>query len=71
MLASASDENLVQRLAADHGLSCRIFASDGQTNLKGAAKADALVAAFGEGGFDYAGNEVRSTARYGRSRKTR
>ena len=48
---------LVTRLAADHGLSERVFASDGATNLKGARKAEALVAAFGEGGFDYAGNE--------------
>ena len=56
VLASASDESLVKRLAADHGLSERVFASDGATNLKGARKAKALVAAFGEGGFDYAGN---------------
>ncbi len=56
VLASASDASLVARLAADHGLSERVFASDGRTNLKGARKAEALVAAFGEGGFDYAGN---------------
>lgn len=56
VLASASDESLVARLAADHGLSARVFASDGVTNLKGRCKAEALVAAFGEGGFDYAGN---------------
>ncbi len=57
VLASASDETLVRQLAADHGLSPRIFASDGETNLKGRRKAEALVAAFGEEGFDYAGNE--------------
>lgn len=57
VLASASDAQLVQRLAADHGLSPRVFASDGHVNLKGQAKAEALVAAFGENGFDYAGNE--------------
>ncbi len=57
VLASASDESLVRQLAADHGLSARIFASDGETNLKGRRKAEALVAAFGEEGFDYAGNE--------------
>ena len=57
VLASASDASLVQRLAADHALSERIFASDGVTNLKGRRKAKALVAAFGEEGFDYAGNE--------------
>lgn len=56
VLASASDESLVRRLSEDHAFGPRIFASDGVTNLKGEAKADALVAAYGEHGFDYAGN---------------
>lgn len=56
VLASASDATLVTCLAADHGLSGRVFASDETQNLKGARKAAALVAAYGEGGFDYAGN---------------
>lgn len=56
VLASASDESLVTRLAADHGLSARVFASDGVTNMKGRRKSAALVEAYGEGGFDYAGN---------------
>ncbi|TYB82966.1 UbiA family prenyltransferase [Maritimibacter fusiformis] len=56
VLASASDRTLVTRLAADYGLSERVFASDESENLKGARKARALVAAYGEGGFDYAGN---------------
>ncbi|PIE07987.1 MAG: prenyltransferase [Rhodobacterales bacterium] len=58
VLASASDRGLVERLAAGHGLSERVFASAPGVNLKGEAKAAALVAAFGEGGFDYAGNEA-------------
>ena len=33
-----------------------IFASDNGTNLKGKAKADRLIAAFGAQGFDYIGN---------------
>ena len=41
-LASASDQKLVGALAAQHGLSAQFFASDGTTNLKGAAKAAAL-----------------------------
>ncbi|MGR3661933.1 MAG: UbiA family prenyltransferase [Paracoccaceae bacterium] len=57
VLASASDEVLVKRLAQEHGLSDQVFASNGEHNLKGAAKAGALVAAYGENGFDYAGNE--------------
>ncbi|WP_371169840.1 UbiA family prenyltransferase [Aliiroseovarius sp. 2305UL8-7] len=56
LFASASDQSIVMKLASDHGLSTRVFASDGTTNLKGSAKATALVDAFGEGGFHYAGN---------------
>ncbi|MEX5729628.1 4-hydroxybenzoate polyprenyltransferase/phosphoserine phosphatase [Rhodovulum iodosum] len=62
VLASASDGQLVERLAAAHGLSAQSFASDGQTNLKGAAKGAALVAAYGERGFDYAGDNVADRA---------
>ncbi|WP_377507751.1 UbiA family prenyltransferase [Octadecabacter sp. R77987] len=61
-LASASDASLVQPLADHYGMGQRIFASDGSVNLKGAAKADALVAAYGEGGFDYAGNDAADMA---------
>jgi len=57
VLASASDQSLVQQLASDHGLSKRVFASDGETNLKGSRKGDVLIEAFGECGFDYGGNE--------------
>lgn len=56
VLASASDMSLVRQLADVHGLSHRVFASDAQVNLKGACKAEALVAAYGEAGFDYAGD---------------
>lgn len=62
VLASASDASQVVRLAADYGFSERILASDGQQNLKGAAKARALVAEYGERGFDYAGNSAADLA---------
>lgn len=62
VLASAADRGLVARLAADHGLSPRVFASGEGVNLKGAVKAQALVAAFGPRGFDYAGNEPADRA---------
>ena len=55
-LASGSDAVLVSRLAADHGITGRQFASDGTHNLTGRNKAAALVAAYGERGFDYAGD---------------
>ena len=57
VLASASDTSLVESLSKDHELSETVFASTSAVNLKGAAKAGALVDAYGEGGFDYAGNE--------------
>ena len=61
-LASASDRTLVQGVAEAHGISGQIFASDGQVNLSGSAKAEALVAAYGERGFDYAGNTAADRA---------
>ncbi|TCP22731.1 UbiA family prenyltransferase [Rhodovulum adriaticum] len=58
VLASASDRTLVAGLAAQYGFSADSLASDGQTNLKGAVKAQALVAAHGARGFDYAGDSA-------------
>ena len=55
-IASASDISLVQPLANHYGIE-RVFASENGVNLKGTAKAEALVAAYGEKGFDYAGND--------------
>ncbi|WP_108483098.1 UbiA family prenyltransferase [Oceaniglobus ichthyenteri] len=57
ILASASHRTLVQDLAREHDLSPRVFASHAGHNLKGAHKADALIEAFGAGGYHYAGNE--------------
>ncbi len=58
VLASAADEGLVRALAEALGLEARVMASDGRRNLKGPAKAAALIAEFGEGGFDYAGDSA-------------
>ncbi|MDQ7079615.1 MAG: UbiA family prenyltransferase [Paracoccaceae bacterium] len=58
VLASGSDRRLVQALAQEHGIAERVLASDGKTNLTGRRKAEALVRAFGERGFDYAGDSV-------------
>ncbi|MGH1331458.1 MAG: UbiA family prenyltransferase [Paracoccaceae bacterium] len=62
IIASASDISLVEPLAKAHGLSDRVFASENGVNLKGEAKAQALVNTFGEAGFDYAGNEPADRA---------
>lgn len=56
VLCTASDEALA-KLVADHvGGFDAVLASDGQRNLSGSQKAQALVALYGEGGFDYVGN---------------
>lgn len=56
LLVSASERMLVEKVAAHVGLFDEVMASDGRTNLRGRAKCAALVARFGRGGFDYAGN---------------
>ncbi len=55
-LATAADDAIARGVADHVGLFDGVMASDGQTNLKGKAKADALVARFGAHGFDYAGD---------------
>ncbi len=56
VLCTASDQGLADAVAAHLGCFDAVMASDGATNLAGPAKAGALVRAFGERGFDYAGN---------------
>ncbi|GKT13456.1 UbiA family prenyltransferase [Acidovorax sp. SUPP2522] len=56
VLCTASDCSVAQAIAAHLGCFDQVMASDGATNLAGRAKAAALVQAFGERGFDYAGN---------------
>ena len=56
VLVTAADRTIA-RQAADHlGLFDEVMASDGSANLKGAAKAAALVERFGKDGFVYAGD---------------
>jgi 4-hydroxybenzoate polyprenyltransferase len=54
-LATASDARVAEGISSHLHCFDGVFASDGVRNLKGEAKARALVAAFGERGFDYAG----------------
>jgi 4-hydroxybenzoate polyprenyltransferase len=62
ILATASDAAPARAVAAHLGLFSDVMASDGITNLKAARKRDALVARFGEKGFDYAGNATDDLA---------
>jgi len=56
VLCTASDHLLVAPIAAHLELFEQVIASDGERNLSGSRKAQALVDTFGERGFDYAGN---------------
>ncbi len=56
VLCTAADRSIADAIAAHLGLFDDVLASDGDTNLSGRSKADALVRRFGVGGFDYAGN---------------
>lgn len=57
VLATAASRRYADAVALHLGLFEKVFASDETVNLKSARKRDALVAAFGDGGFDYAGND--------------
>ncbi len=68
-LASASHGRYVRPLAEHLGLFDGVFASDDAVNLAGAAKAAALCEAFGEGGFDYAGDAAADFAVWRKARQ--
>lgn len=53
---TAADAQTAQTIAQHLGIFDEVIASDGQTNLAAARKADRLVQQFGHQGFDYAGN---------------
>lgn len=56
VLCTASDRSIAAPIAEHLGVFDDVMASDGAINLAGRHKASALVARFGERGFDYAGN---------------
>ena len=56
VLCSASDQSIVDAIAAHVGLFDVAIGSDGKTNLAGEQKAQALAQRYGKAGFDYAGN---------------
>jgi 4-hydroxybenzoate polyprenyltransferase len=55
-LATAADKRVAEEIASSIGEFDGVFASENGINLKGKAKADHLIATFGEQGFDYIGN---------------
>ncbi len=56
LLVTASNEKYARQVADYLGLFDKVMASDGAISLSGRRKAERLLAAFGERGFDYAGN---------------
>jgi 4-hydroxybenzoate polyprenyltransferase/phosphoserine phosphatase len=67
-LCTAANERLAEGVASHLGLFDGVLASNSATNLAGAAKAAQLVERFGEGGFDYCGNERRDLIIWKRAR---
>ena len=55
-LASASDQRYVAALAERIGGIAGVFGTGAGRNMAGSTKAEQLVAAFGEGGYDYIGD---------------
>lgn len=57
VLATASHRQLADQVAEHLSLFDEVLATEGDVNLKSSAKAQALVDRFGEGGFEYVGND--------------
>ena len=57
VLATAADKSVAKAVAEYLDIFDEVIASNGEDNLKGTAKARALVAQFGQQGFSYAGND--------------
>jgi len=57
ILATAADRAIAEKVAAHFGLFDEVIASHDGRNLRGPAKAEALVERFGPRGFAYAGND--------------
>lgn len=56
VLVTASDKKFADQIAGHLGFFDQVLASDTEVNLSGDNKLKVLVSAFGEKGFDYAGN---------------
>ena len=57
VLATASHRLLAEAVARHLGLFDEVLATEGETNLKAGRKRDLLVSLYGEGGYDYVGND--------------
>lgn len=62
VLCTAAHRHIAERVAAYLGLFDEVIATEGTTNLRGAAKAEILCRRFGRQGFVYAGNDATDLA---------
>lgn len=69
VLATASDQGIAQAVANHLGIFDEVMASDGTTNLKARAKAEALTEKFGPKGFSYIGDSAADLAVWAASRE--
>ncbi len=67
-LVTAAHRSIAEAVARHLGFFTEVLATDG-VNLKAERKAEALVARFGEKGFDYAGNDEPDVAVWRRARE--
>ncbi|TIV30158.1 MAG: UbiA family prenyltransferase, partial [Mesorhizobium sp.] len=56
VLATGTPRKFAEAIAAHLGIFDRVLATDGPHNMTSGRKCSALVAAYGDAGFDYAGN---------------
>jgi 4-hydroxybenzoate polyprenyltransferase/phosphoserine phosphatase len=69
VLCTATDSSIATAIAEHLGVFDEVMASEGEINLAGQNKAEALEARFGHGGFDYAGNSNADLAVWQRARR--
>ena len=62
VLCTAAHRDIAERVAEHLGLFDEVIATEGTSNLRGAAKADILCHRFGRHGFVYAGNDATDHA---------
>jgi len=68
ILVTATHRKIAQRVAAYLGIFGGVMATEGEVNLGGERKREALVAAYGNGGFDYVGDHAKDLAIFSAAR---
>ena len=68
ILVTATHRRIAQRVAAHLGIFSEVMATEGEVNLGGERKREALVAAYGAGGFDYVGDHAKDLAIFSAAR---